>query len=99
MYEPKFLDELAKEIAKRLSAMESGGNGGSHGNGRPPASNGGGKVAKRVFTIDEASVYIGRSVPALYRLVHRREIPYTKHGRALRFLKDDLDRWLESDRV
>lgn len=45
----------------------------------------------------EAAVYLRLpSVGALRNLVYRRQIPFTKLGRCLRFNKQELDRHLES---
>ena len=47
-----------------------------------------------------AADYTNLSVRHLQQLVHTRQVPYIKVGnRLVRFLPDDLDRWLESQRV
>mgnify|MGYP000151804064 CR=1 FL=1 len=56
-------------------------------------------VEKRLFTIKEASEYLGISVKALYCRVWRREIPFVKIGKNLRFDKIDLDKWIEKQKI
>lgn len=50
----------------------------------------------RLLTIDQAATYLGTTRPALYSKVHRKEIPFVKIGRALRFDIRALDRWVNS---
>jgi len=57
------------------------------------------KIAPRRLTVKEAAQYLSISERALYHLRGRHEIPCVKHGKALGFLRDDLDKWLEGDRV
>lgn len=47
-----------------------------------------------IFTATEAAGYLRLARQTLYNLVNRREIPFLKAGRSLRFRKADLDRWL-----
>lgn len=60
-------------------------------------------VEKRAYTEQEASVYIGmsRSYLRQARMEGQRKNrtvapPFIKIGRAVRYLKEDLDAWLES---
>jgi hypothetical protein len=109
MYDPKFLDELAREIAKRLAPLlngkkdEGGGNGGGNGGGGAPAM-------KRLLTVKEAAAYLGlyketedgtkeESESAIYHLVSRRQIPVVRKGRTLKFDIKDLDRMIESQKA
>jgi excisionase family DNA binding protein len=54
---------------------------------------------KRLLTIKEASEYLGISVNALYCRVYRRQIPFVKIGKILRFDKIDLDKWIEKQKI
>jgi excisionase family DNA binding protein len=54
---------------------------------------------KRLFTIKEASEYLGKSVKALYHMVERRQIPFVKIRKNLRFDKIDLDKWIEKQKI
>ncbi len=90
-------EQIAQVVVARLLPYLHGGNGGRNGNGggngsKPPAQ-------KRSFTVAECATYIGRTKTAVYRLVAKRQIPCVRNGRTLRFLKDDIDKWLEGDRV
>lgn len=63
------------------------------GNGLPP------KIEVRYMNIEQCSVYIGRSVTAIYRLVARREIPFIRNGRNLRFDKKAIDAWQQGGAI
>jgi len=54
---------------------------------------------KRLFTIKEASEYLGISVNALYCRVCRKQIPFVKIGKLLRFDKKDIDNWIEKQKI
>lgn len=47
----------------------------------------------------EACEYLGMPMATLYGLTHRRQIPHIKRGRILMFKKDDIDQWMEQQRV
>lgn len=52
-------------------------------------------TTKRVFTFQEACMYIGVSESLLYKLTANKEIPHYKpRGKMLYFAKDELDEWL-----
>jgi len=48
--------------------------------------------------IKEASKIIGLSVPTIYGLVHRREIPVIKRRGKLLFLRKELMEWIKAGR-
>lgn len=53
------------------------------------------KSNKRVLTVIDLSDYCGFSKSHIYKLVARREIPYSKpYGKTLFFDKDKIDEWL-----
>jgi excisionase family DNA binding protein len=54
---------------------------------------------KRLYTIKEASEYLGKSVKALYHMVERRQIPFVKIRKNLRFDKIALDKWIEKHTI
>jgi excisionase family DNA binding protein len=88
-------EQIAQVVVARLLPYLQGGNGNRNGNpngSKPPAQ-------KRSFTVAECAAYIGRTKTAVYRLVAKRQIPCVRNGRTVRFLKDDIDKWLEGDRV
>lgn len=52
-------------------------------------------TTKRVFTFQEACVYIGISESMLYKLTSGKEIPHYKpRGKMIYFAKEELDEWL-----
>ncbi len=46
------------------------------------------------MTVREVADYLKMRPLAIYRKVKRREIPFLKAGRSIRFRKDEVDRWL-----
>ena len=52
-------------------------------------------TTKRVFTFQEACMYIGVSESMLYKLTSSKEIPHYKpRGKMVCFAKEELDEWL-----
>lgn len=52
-------------------------------------------TTKKVFTFQEACMYIGVSESLLYKLTSSKEIPHYKpRGKMLYFAKEELDEWL-----
>lgn len=52
-------------------------------------------ATKKVFTFQEACVYIGISESMLYKLTSGKEIPHYKpRGKMIYFAKEELDAWL-----
>lgn len=54
---------------------------------------------RRLLTAAEAAEYLGRTEGAVRQLVYRREIPFVKQGRVLRFDVRELDRWIDDHTV
>lgn len=52
----------------------------------------------KLLTIREAAEVIHLSVPTIYGLVQRREIPVSKKGKRLYFTKQELVEWIKSGR-
>ena len=52
-----------------------------------------------MLTIEEVALYLHLTKVAVYGMVRRREIPFYKIGRRLRFKQNDLDSWLEGQKV
>jgi excisionase family DNA binding protein len=48
------------------------------------------------LTIQQVAKLIHLTVPSIYGLVHRRQIPYMKQGKRLYFSKDEITAWLKS---
>ena len=52
-------------------------------------------TTKKVFTVQEACMYIGVSESMLYKLTASKEIPHYKpRGKMVYFAKEELDEWL-----
>jgi excisionase family DNA binding protein len=49
---------------------------------------------KEFLAIDELSQYLGIKKSSLYSMVEKREIPFYKIGRLVRFKKADIDAWV-----
>ena len=56
-------------------------------------------AAKNVLDLNEAAMYTGRSIGHLYRLTSERRIPHYKESRKLYFNKQELDNWMQRQRV
>jgi len=56
------------------------------------------KEKEDFMLIKQAAEYLSLSVPTVYGLVHRNEIPYYKRGKRLYFLEKDLEVWLKTSR-
>ncbi len=54
---------------------------------------------KEFFTVGELSEYLGIKKSSLYCMVERREIPFYKIGRLVRFKKADIDAWMEGLKI
>ncbi len=54
--------------------------------------------ADEVLTIKQAAQLLCLSVPTIYGLVHRAEIPVSKRGKRLYFSKVELTQWIKDGR-
>ena len=55
--------------------------------------------AKLAWTYAECAPLIGVSVSQLQHMVHRRQIPFVKRGKLVRFLPSEIEAWLEEGKV
>ncbi len=55
--------------------------------------------ATALLTVAELAELLRVSEKAVYHLVAMRRIPHLKLGRSLRFVREDVDSWLERNRV
>ncbi len=46
------------------------------------------------MTVQEVAEYLRMKPLAVYRKVKRKEIPFLKAGRSIRFRREEIDRWL-----
>lgn len=56
-------------------------------------------MVSKLLNIKEAAEYLGISANTLYQWVNQRKIKYIKIGRLLKFFKQDLDEFIESNVV
>jgi excisionase family DNA binding protein len=56
------------------------------------------QIQKRLYSINEASVYLGRSVWAAREMLWAGKIPYIRDGRRILLDIHDMDSWIESNR-
>ena len=54
---------------------------------------------KAYFTPDELAKHLAVSKATVYRLVNKRQLPFRKIGGVLRFRIDEIERYLESERI
>lgn len=52
-------------------------------------------MSSNLLDIEQAAKLLNVKVSRLRTAILRKEIPYFKVGRLVRFHKDDLDRWIE----
>src|SRR5262245_13771232 len=62
-----------------------------------PAVRPGPTIEPRWLDIDTAAKYVCMTPHALYHQVARKQLPFIRHGRLLRFDRLALDRWLEKE--
>lgn len=55
--------------------------------------------SRTLLDIEGTAGYLGTTVRHVRNLIARREIPYHKVGRLVRFDLADLDAWLDANRV
>jgi excisionase family DNA binding protein len=58
-----------------------------------------GVLQKRLFNISEASVYLGRSIPAIRELIWKGHLPIVKLDRRIHLDLFDLDRFIEQHKT
>lgn len=56
-------------------------------------------MKKRLFTVQEASLYLGRSVPSLRELIWAGSLPIVRVGRRIHLDLFDLDRFVEQHKT
>jgi excisionase family DNA binding protein len=56
-----------------------------------------GKVS--LITVEQLADELGVSVRYVRRIIAERRIPYVKVGHLIRFQRDEVERWVEANRV
>jgi len=62
------------------------------------AGNGGG-VKPRLYTLEQAAVYLGRSKEAVRHMANSGKIPTVRGDRCMAFDVQDLDNWIQENKV
>lgn len=52
---------------------------------------------RKLLTIEEASRMLSIKISRLRTAVFKREVPFVKIGRLVRFREDDLSKWIEKN--
>ena len=58
-----------------------------------------GKVQKRLLSVEEAAVYLGRTKEAVQHLIAAAKLPVVKADRRVFLDIKDLDRWIEQSKI
>lgn len=53
------------------------------------------KQGKRLLTLDEVSILLGKSPSTIYAMTSEKRIPYHKRGNKLYFFEDEIIEWIE----
>ena len=56
-------------------------------------------IPKRLYSVDEAAVYLGRSVWGLREMVWAGKLPIIRDGRRILLDINDLDKWIDNNRT
>ena len=56
-------------------------------------------MEKRLITVKELSIYLGKSEGSIYQMIFRKEIPHIKLGRSVRFDLQEINEWIEKHSV
>jgi excisionase family DNA binding protein len=56
-------------------------------------------IAKRLYSVDEAAVYLGRTVWAVREMLWAGKIPFVKDGRRTLLDIRDMDTWIDSSKI
>lgn len=56
-------------------------------------------ASKKMMNVDEVSAYTGYVKRYIYHLTGEKRIPHYKRGGKLMFDRDEIDRWLQENRV
>jgi len=57
------------------------------------------RIAKRLYSIQEAAVYLGRSTWSVREMIWAGKIPYIKDGKRIFLDIRDLDDWIEKNKT
>ena len=57
------------------------------------------RTTRPLLTLDDVAAFLRVSKTSVYRLVERRQLPFCRVGRSLRFTQEDLDAYLGARHV
>ena len=57
------------------------------------------RINKRLYSIKEASVYLGRSVWAVREMLWAGKLPYVKDGRRILLDIRDMEHWIDQNKT
>lgn len=57
------------------------------------------RLNKRLYSIGEASVYLGRSLWAVREMLWAGKIPFVKDGKRILLDIYDMDKWIETNKT
>ncbi|MBC8554197.1 MAG: helix-turn-helix domain-containing protein [Candidatus Brocadiales bacterium] len=57
------------------------------------------KANKRLYTVDESAIYLGRSVWSIRELIYNGHLPCIKVGRRVHLDINDLDTFIEQNKM
>lgn len=82
---PQAVSQLIDKVDKLTTLLES-------------TSSNPNAVSAKPLSIQEAAKYLKLSVPTIYGMVSRREIPFSKLGKRLYFSEISLNEWIQTGR-
>jgi excisionase family DNA binding protein len=56
-------------------------------------------LQKRLYSIKEAAIYLGRTETALREMLWAGKLPYIRDGRRLLLDLQDMDRWIDESKT
>ena len=56
-------------------------------------------LRKRLLTVKEASIYLGRSIPAIRELIWAGKLPIVRPDRRVFLDINDIDKWIEQHKT
>jgi len=57
------------------------------------------RITKRLYSIQEAAIYLGRSTWSVREMIWAGKIPYIKDGKRIFVDIRDLDEWIEKNKT
>jgi excisionase family DNA binding protein len=81
------IDAVAAAVAEKLRSSQPGTNVGSV------------PVQPRLLSVEQAAVYLGRTKPAIQHMIAEGSLQTVRADRRVFLDKEDLDRWIEKNKV